>query len=95
MHLTNYSVNKKSSSAKSSASPSSSGAAGVDGGAAAAEEEDKTATKWSFAALKEHVVKEGRVEWSHVWQQVWRGGARGVGPSAFLRGLFLYSRADT
>ena len=79
MHLTNYSVNKKRSSGKS-ASPSSSGTAGVDGEAAAAEEEEKTATKWSFAALKEHVVKEGRVEWSHVWQQVRvGGGARGVG----------------
>ena len=71
MHLTNYSVNKKSGSAKT-APPS--GAAGAAEGGIATEEEEKTATKWSFAALKEHVVEEGRVEWSHVWQQVGGGG---------------------
>ena len=57
VHLTNYSVNKKSSKFVS------------EGGGEEGEGEDRT-SKWSLHTLRAHVEGEGRVAWDTIWKQV-------------------------
>eukprot|EP00798_Chlamydomonas_sp_ICE-L_P014140 gene14140-20103_t len=60
VHLTNYSVNKKDKDAAVFAN-------GLGGELDA----DHTAvSKWSLAALREHIEAEGRVKWDFIWKQV-------------------------
>ena len=69
IHLTNYSVNKKSSKfvPNQAAATAAGGSGGDEGGA---EDSESQGSKWSIRALREHVEREGRVQWSHVWSQV-------------------------
>lgn len=58
VHLTNYSLGKRSAPALPNQSP---------------HESDSAGCKWSLSALREHLTAEGRVCWRDVWQQVGEG----------------------
>ncbi len=75
VHLTNYSVNKKSSKfqAPTTAGEAPGGGGGGNSSAGGAGEEpaDAAASKWSLQALRAHLEKErGPQAWPHVWRQV-------------------------